>query len=265
MDLTQILTLSLLQGLTEFLPISSSAHLILVPVLTGWPDQGLAFDVAVHVGTLVAVVTYFHRPLAIMTRSWCRSVTGRGTDAEARLAWALIAATVPVGLAGLALKGIVETELRSPLVIATTTLVFAFALWWADARRRGERSEHELGFRDILIIGLAQALSLIPGVSRSGITLTAALAVGMDRQSAARFVFLLAIPIITLAGGLLTVDLVRSQEPVNWSDLVLGAGVAAASAMACIHLFLGFIARIGVLPFVIYRLVLAAILFAYFA
>ncbi len=264
MDLIQIAVLALLQGLTEFLPVSSSAHLILIPVLTGWQDQGLAFDVAVHIGTLTAIVWYFRQELIIMGRDWGRSLTGGETTADSRLAWAVLLGTVPAGLAGLLFKDLVETELRSPLVIATTTVLFGLLLWWADAKGRRERDEHTLSWRDILLIGCAQALALIPGTSRSGITMTAALLLGLTRQGAARFSFLLSVPIILLAGGFKTLDLAQMEGQVDWLALVLGTLLSAASAYLCIHWFLKLLERIGMVPFVIYRLLLGAFLFYMF-
>jgi undecaprenyl-diphosphatase len=256
MELIQIIALAILQGLTEFLPISSSAHLILLPKLEGWADQGLAFDVAVHVGTLAAVVWYFRRELVLMTRDWGRSLVVRQMVGESRLAWAVLLGTIPVGLAGMLFKGIIENELRSPLVIAWATLIFAALLWWADAKGRGARSEHAIGWRDVLLIGVAQAVALIPGTSRSGITMTAGLMLGLSRSAAARFSFLLSIPVIVLAGGLNIIELARGTEVVDWNALIFGSVLSGIAAYLCIHLFLRLLERVGMLPFVIYRLLL---------
>lgn len=261
MDLIQIIALALLQGLTEFLPISSSAHLILLPQLEGWADQGLAFDVAVHVGTLSAVVWYFRHELRLMARDWSRSLVQREVVGESRLAWAVLFGTIPVGLAGLLLKHEVETVLRSPLVIAWATVLFGLLLWWADARDRGSRDEHSIGWRDVLFIGVAQAIALIPGTSRSGITMTAGLMLGLSRSAAARFSFLLSIPVIVLAGGLSVLDLVQAEQAVDWRALLLGSLLSGVAAYLCIHFFLKLLERIGMLPFVIYRLLLGAGLF----
>ncbi len=264
MDLIQIVVLALMQGLTEFLPVSSSAHLILVPVLTGWQDQGLAFDVAVHLGTLMAIVWYFRQELVAMILEWAGSLrTGESTP-NSRLAWWVICGTIPAGLAGLAFKDLIETELRSPLVIATTTILFGLLLWWADWRGRRQRDEYSLNWTDVLLIGCAQALALIPGTSRSGITMTAALMLGLTREGAARFSFLLSIPIILLAGGVKTLDLIQSEGSVEWSALVLGTSFSAVSAYLCVHWFLKLLERLGMLPFVIYRLLLGAFLFLIF-
>jgi undecaprenyl-diphosphatase len=264
MDLLQTFSLALLQGVTEFLPISSSAHLILLPRLVGWPDQGLAFDVAVHLGTLAAVVLYFWSEVTAMALEWTRSLaTGRST-LNSRLAWAVILATVPAGLAGLVWKDNIETLLREPLVIAATTIGFGALLWWADVRGSRLRTESHLRWRDALVIGLAQALALIPGTSRSGITITAGLALGLTRPAAARFSFLLSIPVIVLAGGLETLELVRTEEAPEWRALLLGALVSGLSAYLTIRFFLRLVERIGLFPFVLYRLVLGALLLALF-
>ncbi len=256
MDWLQTVVLALVQGLTEFLPISSSAHLILVPRLLGWPDQGLAFDVAVHVGTLSAVLGYFCRELVEMACDWSQSVIRRQRVGNSRLAWAILWGTIPVGLAGLLLGDWVETALRGPLVIAGATLFFGLLLWWSDFSGARKRDEHSLGWRDVVVIGCAQALALIPGTSRSGITITAGLALGLDRQAAARFSFLLSIPVIVLAGGLKTLELIQLGAGVDWSALVLGIVLAGVSAYACIHAFLRLLERVGMLPFILYRLAL---------
>ncbi len=265
MDTLQIALLALLQGLTEFLPISSSAHLILAPSLGEWADQGPAFDVAVHLGTLLAVVTYFRHELRAMARDWTLSVLRRESVGESRLAWAVLLGTIPVGLAGLLFKDFIETALRSPLVIAWATIGFGLLLWWADARGRRVRDEHTLSWRDVAVIGVAQALALIPGTSRSGITMTAGLMLGLTRQAAARFSFLLSIPVIVLASGLHTLALARAEHAVAWGELLLGLGISAAAAYLCIHLFLSLLERVGMFPFVVYRLALGLWLLALYA
>ncbi|CAM5435693.1 undecaprenyl-diphosphate phosphatase [Thauera mechernichensis] len=267
MDFIQIVILAILQGLTEFLPISSSAHLILFPRLAGWDDQGLAFDVAVHLGTLVAVVWYFRDEITAMTKDWAASLVRRQRVGDSRLAWAVILGTIPVGLAGLLFKGFIEQALRSPLVIAWTTIGFGLLLWVADLHGRKvarPRSEHALSRRDILLIGCAQALALIPGTSRSGVTMTAGLLLGLSRSGAARFSFLLSIPVIVLAGGLSALDLVREEHAVDWSAMAWGVVLSAISAYLCIHVFLKLLDRIGMLPFVIYRLALGGLLLVLF-
>lgn len=265
MDFLQIIVLAVVQGLTEFLPISSSAHLILVPILTDWPDQGLVFDVAVHVGTLTAVILYFRHELLRMSRDWLLSLTGKEMSDDARLAWAVLWGTVPVGLAGLIFKDMIADHLRTAVVIASTTLVFAAFLWWADSRGRGQRSEYSIGWKDVLVIGVAQAFALIPGTSRSGVTMTAALMMGMGRQAAARFSFLLSIPVIVLAGGLETLEYLEQANIGDMMPLLVAALISGASAYLCIHFFLKLLERIGMMPFVIYRIVLAIFLYLVFA
>ncbi|WP_297807584.1 undecaprenyl-diphosphate phosphatase [uncultured Methylophaga sp.] len=260
MTFMQILLLAMLQGLTEFLPVSSSAHLILLPIIANWQDQGLAFDVAVHVGTLSAVVFYFRHTLRKITADWWQSLLRRTAVGDSRLAWAVGFGTIPVGLAGLLLGDFIETALRSPLVIAITTIGFGLLLGWADWQGKRQRDEYSLGWRDVIIIGVAQALALIPGTSRSGITITAGLMLGLTRDAAARFSFLLSIPVILLAGGLKSVELVQSPLSVDWTALLTGAVLSAISAYICIFLFLKMLARMGMWPFVVYRLILGAIL-----
>lgn len=258
MEWLQILVLASIQGLTEFLPVSSSAHLILVPALTGWPDQGLALDVAFHVGSLAAVLLYFRRDFAAMLAGALRRP--RSARRSVRLGWLVVIATIPVGLAGLAVDARLSGALRDPLVIAAATIVFGLVLLVADragAKRRGIES---IGIRDAVVIGCAQAIALIPGTSRSGITMTAGLFLGLEPAAAARFSFLLSAPVILLAGGYKALQLVAGTSPTEWAGLVVGALVAAVCAYACIHAFLRLVDRVGFAPFVAYRLVLGAVL-----
>lgn len=264
MDHLQIIILALVQGVTEFLPISSSAHLILVPVLFGWPDQGLAFDVAVHAGTLVAVIAYFRNELLRMTVAGVASLGGRWSP-DAKLAWLVVLGTVPVVIAGLLGKSFIETHLRSPLVIATTAIVFGLLLWWADWQGKRMRDEQSLSWRDAAFVGIAQAIALIPGTSRAGITMTAGLMLGLTREAAARFSFLLSIPTLLASGVLVTRDLLASGEPTDWAVLGLGALLAGISAYACIYVFIRLLSRTGMLPYVIYRVFLGVVLFWVFA
>src|SRR5690606_23722926 len=165
MDLIQAVVLALVQGLTEFLPVSSSAHLLLVPIFADWPDQGLAFDVALHVGSLAAVIIYFREEIVRMFRAWIWSITRRELNEDSRLAWGVLFATIPVCLAGLLLKGVVADAMRSPLVVAFGLIVFGVVLAWADWRRRADRTEYQMTKWDVFYIGCAQALALIPGTS----------------------------------------------------------------------------------------------------
>jgi len=264
LDLLQIIILALVQGLTEFLPVSSSAHLILVPVPSGWPDQGLAFDVAVHAGTLLAVLVYFRREVTRMLVTGIASLAGRGMTPDARLGWQVVLATLPVIVAGFVFKDAIEAHLRGPIVIALATIFFGLLLAWADISGRRRHDEYQLGWTDAVLIGLAQVLALIPGTSRSGITMTAGLALGLTRHGAARFSFLLAIPTILGSAVLLFKDLLASDAPVNWLALGLGTFLSFISALLCIHFFLRLLERIGMLPFVLYRLVLGGILLLLF-
>jgi undecaprenyl-diphosphatase len=200
MTTLEIVVLAIIQGLTEFLPISSSAHLQLPSHLLGWKDQGLGFDVATHVGTLLAVLLYFKKDVVELTIAWFASLKGN-KSAQSNLAWCIIIGTIPAGLAGLLLKDFIEIYARSVTVIAATTIVFGLLLGWADKYATQTKVIDQITFKNALLIGLAQAMALIPGTSRSGITMTVGLMLGFDRQSAARFSFLLSIPIIVLAGG----------------------------------------------------------------
>jgi undecaprenyl-diphosphatase len=262
LDLLHIALLAVVQGLTEFLPISSSAHLILVPLLLNWRDQGLAFDVAVHVGSLIAVVFYLRREVGQMLKAWFQSLPGSESSRDSRLAWWIILGTIPAVIIGFVFKGLIESELRSPWVIAITTIVFGLLLWLADRSPTKSRSEHDLGLKDVLVIGFFQAIALIPGTSRSGITITAGLLLGMNRRSAARFSFLLSMPLIFAGGSLQTLDLLQSSLTIDWMALILAVVLSAVSAGLCIHYFLKLIDGIGMLPFVIYRLLLGAFLIA---
>ncbi|WP_108651539.1 undecaprenyl-diphosphate phosphatase [Dongshaea marina] len=251
-------SLALIQGLTEFLPISSSAHLILPSQLLGWEDQGLAFDVAVHLGTLLAVILYFRKELIILLKAWLGSIFKRQHNQDSRLAWMIVLATIPACIFGLLMKDIIELYLRSAWVIAATTIVFGLLLWWADKKGSRSKDEHQVCWKQALYIGIAQALAVIPGTSRSGITMTAGLQLGLTREAAARFSFLMSIPIILLAGSYLGLKLFTQAAPINYSFFGIGMLVSFVSAYACIHLFLKWVTRVGMLPFVIYRLLLGA-------
>ena len=260
METIQVFVLALIQGLTEYLPISSSAHLILPSQLLGWSDQGLAFDVAVHVGSLLAVCTYFRHELQLIVSScWAQLFQGQNNE-HSRLGWFLIFATIPVGLAGLLFDEFIENHLRSIMVIALTTIIFGLLLGLVDKKGSHQLTLEQMSWRSAVLIGLSQALALIPGTSRSGITITAALALGYDRQSAARFSFLLAIPVIILSGGYKGLQLVDESNVVAWADIFLGISISAVTAFTCIHFFLALVNRIGMMPFVWYRLILGGYL-----
>lgn len=260
----QIAVLALVQGITEFLPISSSGHLILVPLLTGWPDQGLLLDVAVHVGSLVAVMMYFWRDL----RSMLRGLVGwRGErpleEPGRRLIALVVVGTVPVVLAGLALKLAGTENLRSATVIGWTTLGFGLLLYVADRLGPQERGVQQMGFGSAWAIGLAQVLALIPGTSRAGITMTAARALGLRRDEAARFSMLLSIPTITAAGVLLGLDLIALGETELRADVLLATLLAFLSAWLAIALLMRWLQRATFTPFVLYRCFLGVALLAY--
>jgi len=262
-DAIQAATLALIQGLTEFLPISSSAHLALVPLLSEWPDQGLAFDCVVHLGTLTAVIIYFRTELSHMVMGFGKTISSRSlqVDRDGQLAWFIGLATIPVGIAGLAFKDVVENELRSIETIAYASIFFGLLLLWADRTGQRRKADDAWTLKDAMIVGLAQAIALIPGTSRSGITMTVALMLGYTRKAAARFSFLLSIPVITLAGGLKVKEWIEETNHVaGVSELLIGYVVSAVSAYVCIHYFLKFLDRTGMGPFVIYRVLLGFIL-----
>jgi len=262
----QIIVLAFIQGFSEFLPISSSAHLILPSQLLGWSDQGLMFDVAVHMGTLIAVIAYFWRDLIMLLGDLVpsmRSVVG-GTQGEL---WRLVVATIPAVLAGALASDYIENHLRGIPVIATTTIVFGLLLGWAGYHSRAHRRSEQLGvptldqiaWHHAFIIGLAQMLALIPGTSRSGITITAALFLGYKPVTAARFSFLMSVPIISGAMLFLSLDLLFGGETeVPAGQILLAATIAGVTAYCTIALFLAALSRMGMMPFVVYRLLLGA-------
>jgi undecaprenyl-diphosphatase len=259
MDWLQITILALIQGLTEFLPVSSSAHLILAPYFFSYEDQGLAFDIAVHVGTLGAVMLYFKQEVWSISKSLVL-FGDSSLEKDRRLGLNVIVATLPVIVVGLTFKDLVSTELRSPLVIATTTIVFGILLLIADKKAKRQKGEDSITWRGALIIGCFQAIAIIPGTSRSGITMTAGLFLGLTRSAASRFSFLLSIPTILMSGGLITLELILSEAEVAWTDLISGAILSFIAAYVCIHYFLKLIESMGMMPFVIYRFLLGAIL-----
>ncbi|MEM7561724.1 MAG: undecaprenyl-diphosphate phosphatase [Pseudomonadota bacterium] len=261
MDNLQIVLLAIVQGLTEFLPISSSAHLILLPRLLMWPDQGLVFDVAVHIGSLIAVVFYFRSEIRRMTVSWVSSITGSApANQDSLLAWWVVVATLPAILVGFLAQSLIEAHLRSALVIALASIVFGLLLLIVDVRAKRNRDEYQLRLKDVLLIGCFQVLALIPGTSRSGITITCGLMLGLTREAAARFSFLLAIPVIIASGALQSFRMVTEVNPISWVDLLMGVVLSAVSAGLCIHYFLRLVEKIGMLPFVVYRVVLGLLI-----
>jgi len=248
--------LAVIQGITEFLPVSSSAHLILPAQLLGWPDQGLLFDVAVHAGTLCAVMFYFRHTLASLIAS-----LAPGAGAHRSELWALTIATVPVLVAGLVLKDVIATEARSIGVITAATLGFGVLLGIADrVSNRAGAARDKVSYRDALLIGMAQVFALIPGTSRSGVTITAALFLGYHPAAASRFSFLLSMPVIA---GALLVMLLSWETPAGSAsaEVILGAFVIAAEfAYATIKSLMYLLQRVGLMPFVVYRLILGMLL-----
>jgi undecaprenyl-diphosphatase len=262
-DFLQAVFLALIQGLTEFLPVSSSAHLILPSKLFGWPDQGLAFDTAVHLGSLLAVTWYFRRDIGQLVSALRQSMAAKQLNEEGKFAVNLIIASLPILPVGFLLRFQIEQNLRSLDIIIITTVVFAILLFVAD--RQGKKVLHatELNWRQALLIGMSQCLALIPGTSRSGITMTTALLAGFSREGASRISFLISIPTIAAAGSLKLFDLSNSPQPVDWTLLLTGFFLAMISAYLCIKFFMKLITSIGYLPFVIYRLLLGALLLAF--
>ena len=258
MTLIQIIVLSLIQGLTEFLPVSSSAHLILGSRFFNWPDQGLVFDVATHLGTLLAVLVYFRNDLRNMIRPWLGKV--ENDEASRKLGLTLIIASIPAIIAGGLLHGWVETVLRDTRVIAFSTIGFGLLLWWADARFARSKLLQDMNMKSGIIIGLAQVLALVPGTSRSGITITMGRMLGFSADSAARFSFLLSIPIIAAAGAYGVLRMLMNDTSIDWLQFGLAILLSALAGWLCIAVFLALLKRVGLLPFVVYRLLLGVTL-----
>jgi undecaprenyl-diphosphatase len=253
--------LGLIQGITEFLPISSSAHLILTSYLLGWEDQGLGFDIALHLGSMLAVVVYLRKDLAALVRGFAGFRAER--EKQANLARALLLGTVPVALAGLALAEFVASTGREPALIAATSIGFGVLLLIADRKGARDRSLLTIGWRDGLLIGLGQALALIPGTSRAGITMTVALALGFDRAAAARFSFLLAIPVSALVGCKQLLDAyLGSDLSIDPSLFLIGFFVSGVSAYLAIDFLVSWVKRQDFSLFVAYRVVLGLVILA---
>jgi undecaprenyl-diphosphatase len=258
MELFDIIALALIQGITEFLPISSSGHLALWPILTGRPDQGVTMDVAVHMGTLVAVCIYFRGDAGRLLAGLSDLLRGRWRTGDARLFLLIALATVPAVAAGLALKlsGWVEA-LRVTEVIGWTTLLGGVLLWYADRAGAQRRAGGDWRARDAVLMGLAQALALVPGTSRSGITMTMARWLGFERAEAARLSLLMAMPVILAAGVLETAGLVRDGNLALTAELGMGALLSFAAALVALSVMMRMFRRAWtMLPFVLYRLAL---------
>lgn len=278
MDLIQACVLAIIQGITEFLPVSSSAHLIFPSQILGWPDQGIAFDVAVHLGTLFAVIIYYLSDLVKIATHTIESCFTRKITPIARVGWLIIIATIPAGVIGFLAESYISTVARSIHVIAFTTIIFGLLLglgsyvnrkliWKNIASIEGQRHDslRHLTLKQAIIIGFAQAVALIPGTSRSGITLTAGLFLGLRPEAAARFSFLLSIPIIIASALFEGVKVI--ENPSLISDplaLVLGIFLSFLTGICVIHLFMRYISKSGMAVFVIYRILLGAALFTLF-
>jgi undecaprenyl-diphosphatase len=258
MTLVQVIVLSLIQGLTEFLPISSSAHLILGSKVFDWPDQGLIFDVATHLGTLLAVLVYFRKDLWAMVTPWFGA--HQENEASRKLGLILVVASIPAIAAGGLLHSWVESVLRDTRVIAFTTIGFGLLLWWADSRFPHGKKLGDMTMRSGFLIGLAQMLSLVPGTSRSGITMTMGRMLGFDADASARFSFLLSIPIIAAAGSYGILRMIMHEAAINWMQFGLAVVFSALAGWLCIAAFLALLQRVGLFPFVIYRLALGVAL-----
>ncbi len=264
MEWLHSIVLGLVQGITEFLPISSSAHLILVPILFGWQDQGLMFDIAANTGTLFAVILYFWHDVNRLVRGFFRSLRPGGltNNPEGQLAWALGWATIPIGLAGLTFKSHIETLARDPLVIGTTAITFGLLLGLADHLGKRCKDLDHLTWRHAVLIGIAQMFALIPGTSRSGVTISAALFAGFTREASARFAFLMAIPVGVLAGGLELLELIRLTPSFSeWLFMGVGMAVSGISGYLIIHWLMAWVRHQSLLPFAMYRIILGLIIF----
>src|SRR3954468_3512815 len=260
------IVLGLVQGLTEFLPISSSGHLRIVPAVLGWGDPGAAFTAVIQLGTMAAVLLYFRADLWRIASAWLRSLRDpsvRG-DLDARMGWYILLGTIPIGVLGLAFKDPIENRFRSLELIGTTLIVFALVMLAAEAVSRRDRPLREITARDGLLIGVAQALALVPGVSRSGATISAGLFTGLTREAAARYSFLLSTPAIVLAALFELKGIVDGSEHTGASalDLVVASLFAFVVGYWSISFLLRFVTRHGLVPFVVYRILLGALVLA---
>lgn len=262
MPILHLVVIALVQGITEFLPISSSGHLVLAPILLEWPDQGLVIDIAVHVGTLFAVLAYLYRDVGAMAGGLARTLRGR-RDPGAKLFFLLVLGTIPVVIAGYLMHHYLPDGIRSMEVIGWATLGFGIVLWIADRTGMTVRRVEHLRFADVLFIGLMQCVALIPGTSRSGITMTAARLIGMERPDAARFSMLLSIPVIIAAGTLAGIDIYKSGNLELAADAFVAAALAFVSALIAIAVMMAWLKRASFMPFVVYRIVLGVILLAF--
>lgn len=261
MSLWHLFIVAVIQGITEFLPVSSSGHLILLPNLTGLADQGQAIDVAVHVGTLGAVIVYFWRDVVEGLAGVPRLLSGRIDTPGSRLAFLLTIATIPVVIAGLILKLTGYDEvMRSTAVIGWTMLIFGLVLYWTDQKGATEKTAPEWSLRDAIIMGLWQAIALIPGVSRSGATISGARALGYTREDGAKLAMLMSIPTILASGLFLGAEVVASADMQAARDGGIAAGFAFLSALVALSLMMRLLKSVSFTPYVIYRVILGVVL-----
>ncbi len=264
MTTLQAIILGIIQGLTEFIPISSSGHLLLAPWLLGWPAPGLAFDVALHVGTIVAVAAYFRHEWLRLARAARQIVETRDlATAERRRVIYLIIATIPAVIVGLLVADLAETVFRHPAITASMLIVVGVLLWGVDRRSRRTRSMDDMRWTDALIIGLAQCVALVPGVSRSGATITMALALQIDRRSAAAFSFLMSLP-VTAGAAMLKVPVVLREEGLS-TAFVMGVVASGVSGWLAISVLLRFVSTHSYGVFAVYRVLFGLFVFAMLA
>ncbi len=261
LPLMQIIVLAIVQGLTEFLPVSSSGHLALLPMFTGWPDQGLPMDVAVHVGTMFAVCVYFWRDLWMMITGVLRAMRGK-SDPGARLAFQIILATIPTLAAAWAFDKYVGDGARKMVVIGWTTVIYSILLFIVDKSCMTLKRIDHASYGDAMLIGLAQILALVPGTSRSGITMTMARLLGYERAEAARFSMLLSVPTIMAGGAWLILKLRAAESTTMTQDALLGMAFSFVAGLFAIAFMMAWLKRSTFTPFVIYRLILGALVLA---
>ncbi len=259
MLLLHLIILALVQGISEFLPVSSSGHLVLLPHLVGWQDQGLNIDIAVHVGTLGAVLVYFHRDIWGIVRGFLGGMT-RERKAGRALGFHLLVSLPPVIVAGGLMAFFAPEIFRSPLLVAWTMLGFGVLLWFADHIGLTVRRVEHMTYGSAFIIGMAQILALVPGTSRSGITITAARFLGFERGAAARFSMLMSIPVIIAAGTVAGRDLAETGEPIVTIAAAIAAAIAFLTALVSIAILMIMLKRVSFTPFVIYRVCLGMVL-----
>ena len=263
MSLFEAFVLGIVQGLTEFLPISSTAHLRIVPALLGWKDPGAAYSAVIQLGTVVAVLAYFWRDIIKLTRAFLRGIVDRapfGTE-DSRLAWFVGLGTIPISIMGLLFKAQIKGSLRSLYVMSASLIILAIVLFFVERYASHKRTLGDLTLKDGIIVGLWQALALIPGSSRSGTTITGALSLGLRREDAARYSFLLSIPATTLAGLFELKDLLEATSRPPVEAMVVGTVVSFIAGIAAISGLLRFVKTQSMFVFVVYRIVLAAVIY----